>query len=55
MRNEKQKSPSREQNRKDFPFAAARMDEARKLFGDGVKLVWAKENGKSVGNAPSRT
>ena len=40
---------AREKNRGDFPTAAAVVDELREEFGDGVKLSYAKENGRSVG------
>ena len=37
-------------NRVDFPNAAKIVDEFRRHFGDGVRLVYAKENGKEIGN-----
>lgn len=40
---------AREENRRNFPFAAAALDEMREVFGTGVKLVYAEENGKTVG------
>ena len=39
-----------ERNRSEFPNAAAIVDEFKKHFGDGVKLLYAAENGKSIGN-----
>jgi hypothetical protein len=43
----------RDKNRADFPHAARLLDEYRKVFGEGVKLVYAKENGKQIGDAHS--
>lgn len=40
---------AREQNRRNFPRAAAYLDDARAVFGDEVKLTHADENGKTVG------
>lgn len=40
----------RDKNRADFPYAAQLLDEYRKVFGEGVKLVYAKENGNEIGN-----
>ncbi len=40
----------RDKNRADFPNAASILDEFKKHFGDGVKLVYANENGKEIGN-----
>ena len=40
---------SKDQNRADFPVAAAMIDQFREVFGPGVKLLWAEENGKSIG------
>lgn len=40
---------TRAQNRADFPFAAEKVDELRAVFGDGVKLLWASENGREIG------
>lgn len=39
----------RNKNRAEFPNAAAILDEFRKHFGEGVKLVYAAENGKTIG------
>jgi hypothetical protein len=39
----------RDKNRADFPMAAMLLDEFRKHFGEGVKLVYASENGKVIG------
>lgn len=38
------------ENRRNFPFAAATLDDFRAVFGPGVKLVNATENGKKIGN-----
>lgn len=35
--------------RRNFPVCVAFADECRKVFGDGVKLVHAKENGRELG------
>lgn len=40
---------AREKNRENFPTAAALMDELREEFDAGLKLTYAKENGRSVG------
>lgn len=40
----------RDKNRADFPNAASVLDEFKTHFGDGVKLVYAAENGKTIGN-----
>lgn len=32
-----------------FPFVTAFADECRKVFGEGVRLVYAEENGRFVG------
>lgn len=40
---------TRAQNRADFPFAAEKVDELRTVFGAGVKLLWASENGREIG------
>ena len=42
-------SESRAKNRAKFPFAANIMDELREVFGDGVALNYAAENGHVVG------
>jgi hypothetical protein len=39
----------REQNRAAFPLAAEKMDELRAVFGNKVKLVWAREGGQEIG------
>ncbi len=36
-------------NREMFPFAAQIVEELRAEFGPGVKLLYAEENGSSVG------
>lgn len=40
---------AREDNRAAFPFAASVVDELRAVFGDGVKLIYAAENGREIG------
>lgn len=40
----------RQQNRNAFPTVAAIVDDFRKVFGPGVKLVWGREpDGREVG------
>lgn len=36
--------------RRLFPHSVAFADECRRVFGDGVKLVYAKEGGREIGN-----
>lgn len=40
---------SRDDNRARFPEAAKVVDGFRAVFGEGVKLVWACENGQEIG------
>ena len=40
----------RQSNRELFPNAAAIVDMFRAVFGDDVKLVYAKENGREIGS-----
>lgn len=42
---------SRDENRTWFPTVAKVVDEFRAVFGDGVRLTYASENGIEVGNA----
>ncbi len=37
------------QNRAAFPQTAQFVDEMREAFGQDVKLVWAEENGRTLG------
>ena len=37
------------ENRRNFPQAAALLDDLRAEFGPQVKLVWANENGAEIG------
>ena len=37
--------------RRLFPSVIAFADSMRAVFGDGVKLVWAKESGREIGKA----
>lgn len=46
------KKLSKEEFRTLFPECTAFADEVRKIFGDGVKMVYAKENGLEVGRRP---
>lgn len=41
-----------EDNRKRMPWVASIVDECRKHFGEGVKVIYAKENGIEVGKLP---
>ncbi len=45
---------SREEARRLFPFAAEKADELRAVFGPGVKLMYAKENGREIGKRVQR-
>ena len=45
-----QRDKKRDDNRANFPNAAAVLDTFRKVFGDGVKLVYAEEGGREIGN-----
>lgn len=40
---------ARDQNRRNFPFAAGILDDLRAEFGAGVKITWASENGAEIG------
>ena len=40
---------SREEVRRLFPTVVAFADECRKVFGDGVRLTYARENGYEMG------
>lgn len=40
-------------NRSAFPATALIVDEFRAAFGDGVKLVYAEEGGKTIGRKPA--
>lgn len=40
---------ARDQNRRNFPISAEKLDEMRAVFGDDVKLTYANENGKTIG------
>ena len=37
--------------RRLFPTVVSFADECRRVFGDGVKLVYAKENGREIGKS----
>lgn len=39
-------------NREQMPQTANNVAYLRELFGDGIKVKWAIENGRSVGNVP---
>jgi hypothetical protein len=40
---------ARQKNRDAFPFTATIIDDMRAHFGNGVRVSYAKENGKTVG------
>lgn len=56
--NHPQPLPKREtqtaDNRAAFPATAAVVDNFRAIFGDGVKLIFAEEGGKTIGKKPAR-
>jgi hypothetical protein len=39
-------------NRANFPCTAQIVDAFRKEFGEGVQLMYAEENGKTIGKKP---
>jgi len=39
-------------NRAEFPETAKIVDRFRAVFGPGVRLIWAEENGKTIGKVP---
>ena len=41
---------AKQRNRDKFPYAAGILDELRGIFGEGVRIVYAEENGQTVGN-----
>ena len=41
-----------DRNRADFPFATGVIDALRAEFGPGVRLVYAEENGRTLGRKP---
>jgi len=40
---------AKQNNRELFSFAAAILDELRPIFGEDTRIVYAEENGRSVG------
>lgn len=44
----------RADNRAAFPLTADLLDEWRSVFGPGVRLLWAEEDGKTIGKKPER-
>lgn len=40
----------KDNNRAAFPHTAALVDELREIFGADVKLEWAEESGRTIGN-----
>lgn len=40
---------ARAENRRNFPFTSALIDELKRVFGPGISLVWARENGREIG------
>lgn len=43
-----------EQVREQFPECVAFADEVRNVFGDDVKMVYARENGREIGKLSAR-
>jgi len=48
-----QRERARTKFRTEFPQVTAFADECRAVFGDGVRVLWAIENGKVVGRPPA--
>lgn len=46
------KEEQRKKNREDFPTVSEWVDFTRKHFGEGVKVIYARENGKTIGKVP---
>ena len=46
------KEKQRDENRRKFPRVAELLDEFREVFGEGVRLIWAVENGNRIGKVP---
>lgn len=44
-----------EQNRANFPETAKIIDDFRDVFGEDCKLLWAIENGRTLGKVPDET
>jgi hypothetical protein len=44
-----EREAARQRNRERMPVTAATMDAFREAFGNGVRLVWACEDGIEVG------
>lgn len=40
---------SKVKNRASFPFTAGVVDALREVFGPGVRVQWAEENGVTIG------
>jgi len=47
-----QRERARRRFRTEFPQVTAFADEFREKFGDGVRVIWAVEDGKYVGRPP---
>ena len=47
-----QREAAAKRNRELMPETAAIVDEYRRVFGNGIKLKWAVENDRTVGNVP---
>lgn len=46
------KDEERAANRVAFPEASRIVDEFRRVFGPGVRLIWWSENGLTIGKIP---
>lgn len=49
---QQKKAAERADNRAQFPNAAAVVDMFRAVFGPGVKLLYAEEDGRTIGKKP---
>ena len=46
------KEEQRKKNREDFSEVMPFLDDCRKYFGDGIKIIYMEQDGKSVGKKP---
>ena len=46
---DEERAQIKQQSRADFPHMAGVVDKYRAVFGEGTKLLWARENGKELG------
>lgn len=47
-------SAQRQANRESFPQTAKIVDEFRSVFGPGIRLLWAEEDGRTIGKRPEQ-